>query len=172
VFFAVPLGIIGVGLLIGAWIGRARWLIAPGLLLAFALAAGTGAEHVNWADMRHGGPNGDVTWAPATVSDIHSRYQLDAGNGTLDLSQVDFTDRSVDVEVSVNVGDVVVILPPKVDVDVDAKVSFGDGNVFNEQWNGIDKSRRHISDNGVDGSGGGHLHLVANVDVGTLEVHR
>ena len=85
---------------------------------------------------------------------------------------MDFTDHSVDVELSTNVGDLVVILPPKVDVDVDAKVSFGDGQVFDEQWNGIDKSRRHISDNGADGPGGGHLHLVANVDVGKLEVHR
>ena len=81
------------------------------------VAAGTGAEHVNWADMKHGGRNGDVTWAPATVSDIQSQYSIDAGNGTLDLSHVDFTDHSVDVELSTNVGDLVVILPPKVDVE-------------------------------------------------------
>ena len=171
-YVATALAVVGLGLVVGAWMGRARWLILPGVLLTLALIGNSVAASGPWPNPMRPGSTGNLTWSPTTPDSVDRNYRLDAGNGTLDLSHVDFTDHSVDVELSTNVGDLVVILPPKVDVDVDAKVSFGDGQVFDEQWNGIDKSRRHISDNGTDGPGGGHLHLVANVDVGKLEVHR
>ena len=171
-YVALPLALVALGLIAGAWLGRARWLIVPGLLLTVALAASSTAERVDWQAVRHHGGTGDVTWAPTTIADIQTGYRLNAGNATLDLSRLDFTDHTVDVDVAVNVGDLTIILPPNVDTNVDAKVSVGDGKVFDQSWNGIDKSRRHITDNGADGPGGGHLNLKTDVSLGNLEVHR
>jgi hypothetical protein len=171
-YLAVPLAIIGLGLVVGAWMGRARWLILPGLVLMLALASTTARNHVDFGAAARDHHGGDVTWAPSTVDGVQPNYHLDAGNGTLDLSRVDFTDRTVDVNASIDFGNLVVILPPKVDTDVSATVHVGDGQVLGQQWSGFDKSERHLTDNGADGPGGGHLNLTANVNVGKLEVHR
>src|SRR5262245_8026116 len=57
-YFAAALATVGAGLLVGAWIGRARGLIALGIILALALASITAVEPMRrW----HGGV---TTWAP------------------------------------------------------------------------------------------------------------
>jgi phage shock protein PspC (stress-responsive transcriptional regulator) len=55
---AVLVAIIGAGLITGAWAGRARWLIFPGLGLTFALLLAT------WAPAFATGSFGDVVWQP------------------------------------------------------------------------------------------------------------
>ena len=170
-YVAVPLTVIGSGLVVGAWLGRARWLIAPGLLLTVALFVGSAMAGMQWHFA--GAPNtGDLSWRPGSIAELQPSYTVAAGSGRLDLSGLDFTEHDTDVEVSVDVGGLEVVLPPNVDVDVDAKVHLGDGTVLHTQWSGIDKSGRHVADNGSDGPGGGHLHLTVTVNVGTLEVHR
>jgi phage shock protein PspC (stress-responsive transcriptional regulator) len=169
-YVAAPLGVVGVGLLIGTWLGRARWLIIPGLVLSLALLIVGSAER--WNFERPSGSTGDVTWAPASATDLQSSYRVNAGNGTLDLSKVDFRGAPATVNVQVDLGNLVVILPPDVDVDVTAKVQGGDANVLGQQWGGFGNDSRQVRDNGTDGPGGGQLQLTANVDLGKLEVHR
>src|SRR5262249_36872119 len=113
-YVAVALAVIGLGLLIGAWFGRARWLIAPGLVLALVLTAGS-AIHRWSADH----PQRTQVWQPTTVAEIEDNYQLDLGSATLDLSHVDFTDHDVTIDVHVKVGNLLVTLPPTVDATVE-----------------------------------------------------
>jgi phage shock protein PspC (stress-responsive transcriptional regulator) len=177
-YLAVALGVIGLGLVVGAWLGRARWLIFPGLVLTFvlAIASTVGTLRAPW----DGGPwtvgaagtRGNVTWTPASVAALDDRYVVDVGNGTLDLSKVDFRDHSVSLDVHVDLGNLVVILPPEVDVDVSAAVDGGSADVLGQHWDGLGNDRRSVRDNGADGPGGGNLRLNATVDLGKLEVHR
>jgi phage shock protein PspC (stress-responsive transcriptional regulator)/predicted membrane protein len=170
-YIALTLAVIGVGLVIGAWLGRSRGLIPLGILVTLALAAGVGARdvHHDWSS---------VTWTPTNVTELtESSFEHQLGRATLDLTNVDFasmaslTDTMI-LSAKVDVGELIVILPPDVDVVVEASVDVGEANVFNETWGGLGQTRRVITDNGADGPGGGTLRLDARVDVGSLEVTR
>ncbi len=168
-YLAVGLAVVGLGLVAGAWYGRARSLIAPGVVLTLALAIFGSISIASRAV--HGGT---ITWAPTSVSQMDSSYQHELGNGTLDLTGVDFssTTSPVVVDVEVNLGNLEVIVPSNVDVTVTAKVNAGNADVFSDQWGGMDPASRTVTDLGPDGKGGGELHINANVDLGNLEVHR
>jgi hypothetical protein len=164
-YLAVPLALVGTALVIGAFVGRARWLIAPGIVLALFLGVATTVNDVNEA-------NGSVTWRPAGAEQLERSYTIDVGNATLDLSAVDFSGQRHAVSVGVDLGDLTVIVPAAVDVRVDARVDVGTAEVFGSTWDGIGQPARVVEDDGADGPGGGTLLLAATVDVGNLEVRR
>jgi phage shock protein PspC (stress-responsive transcriptional regulator) len=168
-YFAAGLAVIGLGLVVGAWYGRARGLIAVGIIGAIALGS------VSAADGLHGpGPirTGTHTFAPAAVSQLQPAYRQDVGDMVLDLSKVDFTGQDVNVSAQVNLGNLKIVLPNTVDVVVVADVNVGNAQVFGENWNGLGLDQRTVTDNGTDGVGGGKLHIDASVDAGNLEVRR
>jgi phage shock protein PspC (stress-responsive transcriptional regulator) len=171
-FFAAALGVIGLGLILGTWIGRARWLIVPGIVLTLALGGGAAATVDGfWPNDWHN--TGSVTWAPASAASLQKEYRLGVGDATLDLSSVDFTQSGpIEIQTSVNLGSLKVIVPSYVDVTADASVNLGNAQVFRESWDGLGQSPRTITDLGSDGAGGGQLHLVASVHTGDLEVSR
>ncbi|WP_025616671.1 PspC domain-containing protein [Salinispora cortesiana] len=169
-YFAAVLAIIGLGLLAGAWFGRARWLIALGLITAAALGVATVAESDRFRAV-----NTAVNWAPANHAELASRYENIVGNSLLDLRSVDFTGKHSEITVEVIAGEAVVILPPNVDTTVTATVSVGDAVVFDQPVNKRDGSTGSLhesSDLGADGPGGGTLRLFVHVDFGQLEVTR
>lgn len=167
-YIAVALAVVGLGLVIGAWVGRARWLIALGVLLSLSLAISVGVGRVGHVERG----SGDITWRPTSVADIANSYDRGAGTITLDLTGVDFTNQQKTVAMHVNAGNVRVILPSTVDADVQARVGTGDARVFGTHWSGIGDGQRQIVDNGPDGPGGGRLELDIRVDLGALEVSR
>src|SRR5205823_4532332 len=67
-YVAAALGVVGFGLLIGAWLGRARWLIFPGIVLLLALGATSTAGNIDFDRHFDSGRKGNVTWAPLTVA--------------------------------------------------------------------------------------------------------
>jgi predicted membrane protein len=108
------------------------------------------------------------------MSQLQSTYREDVGGVRLDLTKVDFAGRAttVDVETRVGVGSLTIVLPPNVDVVVDANVDVGKADVFGQTWNGVGLDPRTVTNNGADGVGGGTLHILARVDLGSLEVSR
>lgn len=167
-YFAAALATIGLGLLVGTWFGRARWLIALGLVTVAALAAATAAE--SFADWRS--VNGSRTWAPASHLDLDPSYQNTFGDALLDLRGIDFDQRDAQTTVTTIFGDVKVLLPPDVDVSVRAEVNAGEAWLFGTRFDGVDRQVRQVTDLGADGPGGGTLQLLIQVNVGTLEVTR
>lgn len=164
-YLALPLAIVGIGLVVGAWYGRARWLIAIGVVLSVILGIVTLVERLDAG-------SSSVNWRPAGIDQLDHRYKIDLGNAVLDLSAVDFTGRTESVDVSVSIGDLTVIVPENVDVSAEATVDVGNANVFGNQWSGIGQPTHSVTDNGADGVGGGALTIRASVDVGDLEVRR
>jgi Cell wall-active antibiotics response 4TMS YvqF len=167
-YFAGILVTTALGLLVGAWFGRARWLIAIGLAAALALGISTFAES---ADVQRlsGGP---VLWRPTSVGELASGYENSFGDATLDLTAVDFTADAPPVTVRVNFGRLVVVVPQQVDVTAVTDVNAGDATVFGERWSGMQGAAREVTDFGPDGRGGGTLHLDLHVNAGELEVRR
>jgi phage shock protein PspC (stress-responsive transcriptional regulator) len=167
-YVAAALATVGLGLVIGAWFGRARGLIAFGIILSVVLAIATAAGHVHtWR-----GSAGDVNWQPANITQVQDRYEHGFGNAQLDLSQVDFTGQDKHITVRLNAGDLRVTVPPKVDVEVQAKVNVGNANVFDTTWNGVNTPQRTVTNDDTDGPGGGHLTLDIVLTAGDLEVTR
>jgi len=167
-FFGVLLTI-ALGLLIGSWFGRARWLIALGFIAAAALGISTIAEtQVN----RYEGSGSDVYWQPVSAQTMAERYEHNFGNAVLDLSKVDFTDQDEALSVHVSFGDLTVILPPDVDTTVRAEVNAGDAAIFDSKVSGFQNSPTDVVDFGTDGEGGGKLNITLKVNAGSAEVHR
>ncbi|RZU78122.1 phage shock protein C (PspC) family protein [Micromonospora kangleipakensis] len=167
-YFAAALATIGLGLLVGTWFGRARWLIALGLVTAAALGVATVAESYD----RVRGIDGDVTWAPTDYRDLATRYENNFGDAVLDLRGVDFDKKETQIVVAINFGEATVVVPPNVDVTTVADVNAGDATVFGRRSGGLDGNLRESTDVGPDGPGGGKLRLLIHVNAGNLEVTR
>ena len=85
---------------------------------------------------------------------------------------MDFSGQSKDVQISLDAGNLTVVVPSKVDVRAEVQVNAGNAVVFGEHWGGIGQSKHAVTDLGFDGSGGGELVLHATVNVGNVEVRR
>jgi hypothetical protein len=163
-YLATVLAVVGAGLLVGAWSGRARWLIAIGAAVTVLLIPAAAADRA--------GPSGSTTWNPSSIQQLDDVYRASVGDATLDLSAVDFRGEDRTLRVQVNIGNLQIIVPPDVDVVVDADLSTGNAHVFGTTWAGLSQQPRTVTDNGGDGPGGGTLTLHARVGVGNLEVRR
>jgi hypothetical protein len=164
-YLALAVGVIGLGLIVGAFRGRARGLIWIGVPLTVALAAVSTAD----ATLRSG--TGDRLYRPAAISDVASDYDLGAGSVRLDLTGVDFAEQDVSTRVHASIGDITVVVPRDVDVRVTGRAGIGEVDLFGEKVNGT-SSEREVVDQGPDGPGGGDLELVLEVGVGHVEVDR
>jgi hypothetical protein len=166
-YFAAMLAMVGVGLVVGGWFGRARWLITIGLLFTIGLGIASAAERV---DTRSFGS--DLVWRPASIADLDNQYEQNFGSAELDLRKINFTGQSATVALRINAGDLKVVLPPNVDTTVETVVNVGDAQIFDTQWSGVRVPARKVTDLGRDGAGGGELRLNIRVNAGDVEVHR
>jgi hypothetical protein len=168
-YLAAALAVVALGLIIGAWFGRARGLIALGVVLSIALTSVAASGQLD-----RGWRGGTVTWAPTSLTQLESSYAQDVGDLRLDLSGVDFAaaPSTVDLTTRADVGSITIVLPPNVDVTIEANVDVGNADVLGQNWNGLGLDSRTVEDNGADGVGGGKLHIVAQVNLGNLEVTR
>ncbi|WP_081937352.1 PspC domain-containing protein [Streptosporangium roseum] len=123
---------IGAGLLVAAWFGRGAALVAAGTIISIALVAGS-----TLTDM----PKrfGSYHWEPTTLSEIAADYDVGVGEGTLDLGDLTFPpgSRTV-VDASVSVGQISVILPPTVRVEVNGYTKLGDVKIDHAVEGGAD----------------------------------
>lgn len=162
---AAALGIVGVGLLVGAFVGRARGLVALGVVLLAATAiASTAHLHVDRS-------TGDRRWVPASTAAVHSPYRLGAGDATLDLSSLDVpAGQTVSVEATVGAGRLLVLVPPGAALDV--KASAGVGHVLlpaGHESNGLRPTETYAA---AGAPTAGTIELDLSVGVGDLEVRR
>jgi len=117
---AVFLTVLGGGLLVGTWWGRAWGLIPVGLLAVpvVALAALAGPVPVE-------GGISERLFQPTTAAEVRPTYRLAGGELVLDLSKVDFGPGAPPVEASVAGGRVLVVIPDEVAADVRGRVGVG-----------------------------------------------
>jgi len=119
--FAGAIGIVGLGLIVSAWFGRARGLIALGLLLVVSCTA------VAIVDVPFRGGIGDHRYEPRSLTEVQPRYQLAVGQLTLDLSALDVPEgERLDIEVTAAIGEVIVEVPADATIAVRGRVDAGD----------------------------------------------
>jgi phage shock protein PspC (stress-responsive transcriptional regulator) len=149
---AVALAVIGVGLIIGAFLRRGYGLLvvtAP--LLGFVILASL----VHPLDMHS---TGHQTWTPTTMSALAPSYEVHFGDGTLDLRNLDLTaDKTVDI--TNEFGSTTVLVPDEMNVNNHCQIEFGTCPP-----EGID--------GGTNGTDGPVLNLNIDGRFGSVEVHR
>src|SRR5690606_5202546 len=124
-YVTAALVVTGLGLLVSTWWGRARALLAVGVILTLALPVAHGYQRLNRPE--HLGAQ--VTWEPQHVSETVNAYRIDLGEGVLDLRELDFDGRTVRTEVRARFGTVQVLLPPDVTVEARSRVTVGTSTV-------------------------------------------
>jgi hypothetical protein len=172
-YLALALTVVGGGLVVGAWIGRARWLIAVGLVLVPALLVAGAIQ----GSLRDGGP-ADRVERPASLAELQPEYHHAAGQLTIDLSNVSFGPELTRVDASLGVGQLVVIVPEDVTVDVDAQVGAGGADLLGSEIGNDtfdDSGKGPGVDEVVTSAGtpeGGRLRLELRAGLGEILVRR
>lgn len=177
---AVPgaaLGVVGIGLLIGAFRRTGRWLIPVAVLLALVTAVtgllGDAVGPQGWA-LRGG--VGEVTEAPADVAAVAPEYRRGTGTIDLDLRRLDLrtapgAEGPVRTRAEVGAGTVTVRVPRDADLVVRGSAGFGDVTVDGRSRSGQD-ARLTVTDPGPDGPGGRPVELDLRAEMGAVEVLR
>jgi phage shock protein PspC (stress-responsive transcriptional regulator) len=138
---ALALGITALMLVIGSFWGRAGGLIALGLVAALATAGATASDNFD---------AGDRSYSPTTAGDVRDSYDFGAGTFTLDLSGVTDVDAldGRDIAIDGVGGQIEVVVPDGMDVDVKTSVVGGDSRVFDQRSDGFDVTQDGFLDGG------------------------
>jgi phage shock protein PspC (stress-responsive transcriptional regulator) len=119
---ATILIIFGVGLVVSAWIGRARSLIGLGLATLVALVV------IAAVDVPLSGGFGERHVEPVSASEFGDPVRLAAGKITIDLTRFNDPSATGVLDASVGAGEIVVIYPDDIRLEATADVSAGDIN--------------------------------------------
>ena len=153
-YVGAAVGVVGLGLMAGAFFGRARGLIALGVLLLPVLFVASVVR------VPFSGETGERTFRPQTVTEVQDVYRLGAGEMSIDLRSIGFESGIVDLEATVGAGHLVVIVPAGAGVEVDSRVGFGEVEVFGLVRSGIG---REIN---IEAPEGAEFVIAINVEVG------
>lgn len=130
-YVGAMLVVVSVGLLIGAFAGRARWLVLIGLFLLPVAAISQWVPNGEWLVSINDAES--VVIDPTTVSDLQARYEYEAGDVTFDLRSLG--SEPFDLEIDMKAGDLTVLLPDTTD-NSNIDVTLGVGQVTVEVGNG------------------------------------
>ena len=122
----------GVAVVAGAALQRRTGgLVVVGLVLA------TLAVAVSAVDVRLEGPIGTRTYSPSKPGDLKRNYDSSIGGLKLDLSNAALAAGDTDVDANVGIGELTVIVPEDVGLDVAASASAGKVTVFGRSESGV-----------------------------------
>lgn len=176
---ACALAVYAIGFVVSAFAGRVGFgTVFLVVVTAVMLAGASLIPKSIGTDWR------EVTWTPASASDVRSTYRLDAGSGELDLRDVPFAEDGAPVRTTVRVGAgmLKVVVPRDTRVELDAEVGAGeirlprgvtrDGEVRIDSYAGLEQ-RESVTLSPFDGrKPEGTLKLSAHMDLGQLEIVR
>ncbi len=130
-YLALALAVLGIGILAGAWLGRARWLVVPAILLVpFVLVASL--IHVPFT-----GGTGDLLFHPTSVAAVDREYHLAAGQMVIDLSAIPPGPQPLTVRATDVAGQIIVYVPAAATVDIRARVGAGEVQLLSRRHDGV-----------------------------------
>jgi hypothetical protein len=160
----LPVALVAVGLLVllsPIW-GGGDGLIGLGIVLAIlALVLAVPSPAAFSA--------GERTIAVTDVADLEERYGLGAGTMTLDLRALELPTGTTEVRAGVNLGELVVLVPPDVTIAGEGRVALGEVDHFGRSSGGI-APRAALTAPGDDADR--VLELDLRVGLGQIEVRR
>jgi phage shock protein PspC (stress-responsive transcriptional regulator) len=168
---ALLLTVVGVGLLVGGWWGRAWGLIPLGLLLVPLVAVASLAD----SEPLTGGI-GERLWQPRTAAEVRPAYRLAGGELIVDLGRVRFRPGSTSVEASVAGGRLLVVVPDEVAAEVHGRAGAGALDLFGsgeDRWGAqVDSTVTAPPTKPPKTGAAATVRLDAHVGYGLVEVRR
>jgi hypothetical protein len=159
---AIALVILGGGFVLGAFVGGSRALVFPAFVVGAALVF-TSIVDIPWD-----GGIGDRRWEVDEASELRSDYEVGIGQGTLDLTELTLgAGRHREVHASVGIGELRVIVPDDLNLEVTTHVGAGDIDLLGRHDEGMSVD----VDRDIDGSSrSGTIELDLEVGLGHIEV--
>ncbi|HVK36261.1 MAG TPA: PspC domain-containing protein [Microlunatus sp.] len=162
---ALALTVVGVMLVVGAWVGRAGGLIFLGIVATFALAVTSVLGTFKAMDLRDGQR---IDVAPVSAARVLNSYEVRQGQVSVDLSRVSDPEALGGrvIHVGGTAAEVLVVLPRGVESDVTAGID-GPGQIDlpDRHSGGINT---HLA--GVYGTGSSTVTIDTHLAVGHIEV--
>lgn len=163
---ASALAVVGTGLVVGAFAGRSYGLIFLGIVLSIATSLTAVAD-----DHLVGGV-GERDWVATSVAEAETPYRLGVGGARLDLTRLP-PGSDVDVDASLGIGELLLVVPLDARVVVDGQVGAGTMRVLDEPTiDGTDLDQVVIDDPPSGATSGTDIRIDAEVGLGELEVRR
>jgi phage shock protein PspC (stress-responsive transcriptional regulator) len=163
----IGLATLGAGMLLGGFVGRTLALLPLGILLAIGAVVSTVFPTIprNFTDVNH------VALADETITATNTQYNYDGGSVHLDLTQAKFGPNAR-VDVHLGMGEIVVKLPPDVDVRGQLSAKLGEVDGPNGHREGR-KPELTLDDRGIDNKVGPEsVTLDLDLKLGSIRVER
>lgn len=141
------LAVMGTGLLVTTWFGRARGVILLALVLIPITLVSATIDRLGI-----GNEFGNDFYAPTRFSDIPSHVNLDGGTVEIDLRLLDDDDTAVaptapiDLDIGVKFGTIRVIVPATWNLNVDSTTRFGSLYMFDQNWTEPEYTEEQLED--------------------------
>jgi phage shock protein PspC (stress-responsive transcriptional regulator) len=159
---AIALTIVGAGLVVSAWIGRARGLVVLGIVLALVVGA-FGA-----IDVPIQGGIGEATYRPGTQAGVREQYRMAIGRLELDFRQTALAGHRTEVDATVGIGRLVVRIPDDVRLVVHGHAGIGSVSLLGRDRGDCCPNDEDVVRPGEPGRG--TLVLDARVGAGAVDV--
>ncbi|TCM46737.1 PspC domain-containing protein [Kribbella sp. VKM Ac-2568] len=163
----IGLATLGLGMLVGGFLGRTLALLPLGILLAIGVAVSTVFPNMprDFADVNF------VAAPGTTITATSTAYTFDAGSVHLDLTKATFAP-GAKVVVNGGVGEVVVKVPPDVDVNANLSAEAGELITFGQQKGGHNADVQ-LTDLGADAKKGPQsVNVDVHLKLGSITVER
>jgi phage shock protein PspC (stress-responsive transcriptional regulator) len=160
-YMALAVTILGVGLLVGTIVGRARWLILLALVTVPTLIFSPAFEY-DWRSN-----NFDRQVAPLVFEEIEGSYSQDVGTLILDLRHLPWNGEEVQIDASVDAGQLMIFIPDGVGIVGSASVDIGRVSEPGRSSAGLGEPSLEWNDVGELGT----VRLDADVNIGNIEIH-
>ena len=160
---AACLTVVAVGLVVGAWWGRSRVLIALGVVLVPLVIAG-GFMHL---PLR--GTIGSRWVNTRSIDQVESRYELLGGTLNMHLSDLrNFSGERV-IDISIAAGNATIFVPERIALTITGHIEFGNAAIGNGREEGADL----VLSNSLQGKpGAGHLTINFTGGIASLYIER
>ena len=156
-YLAAVLVVLGLGLIVAAFVGRARGLIALGILILPFLWFATVVDIEWWSGV---GEDVVVVDDPGELAAV---YHHGIGRLVVDLRDLDLAGETAELEVGLTIGEVVVFVPDDLEVQVDLDGRIGEVSVKRPGRDLIDDGLDIAIDTTLPGDNGV---LMLDLDVG------
>lgn len=163
----IGLATLGLGMLVGGFLGKTLALFPLGILLAICIAASTIFPEVprDFADVKYVAP------AQSQINATNTTYRFDAGSVQLDLTKATFAP-GAKVFVDGGAGEVILKLPPNVDVTGNLVADAGQVDALGKTKGGH-PAKMTVTDLGADGKTGPEtVVLDVHLKLGSIRVER